>query len=162
MQYDDQIRALTVAVVFAAQLAGHYVGDHWVQTCAQACKKPLDAGEAAGCALWSCAKHVLTWTATIVVFAAGAVWWLNLSVRPGWVAASVVINAVTHFVIDLRTPMIWVAEHVFNRAGYIDHVQVVRPVGAERTGPGTAVFHLDQAAHIAVLFVGALVAAGPA
>jgi hypothetical protein len=159
MQYDDLVRAVTVAVAFAAMLAGHYIGDHWIQTSGQACKKALNGAESHACAVWNCAKHVLTWSATSVVFLGAAFWWLHLPVRPGWLAAGIAVNAVTHFVADLRTPLIWLARAA-GRGGYIEHSQVLRPAGPQSTGPGTATFHLDQAWHIAWLFVAALLMAG--
>lgn len=163
MHHDPDLTRATITVVtFCAWLAGHYVGDHWIQTCAQACRKPLGGGQSTGCALWNCAKHAVTWAATLAVFLAGAAWWLDLPLRPGWVAAGMAVNLVTHFVIDLRTPLIWAAVRVFHRGGYLDHVQVVRPSGVEQSGPGTALFHMDQAAHVAIAFGCALLAAGPA
>lgn len=157
----DPAPAATAAVAFFAMYAAHGVGDHWMQTCGQAAKKALDGAESTASAVWHCAKHVLTWTATLAVFLAVAGWWLGLPLRPGWVAAGLALNAVTHFVFDLRTPLVWLVEHVARRGGYIAHVQVVRPAGVERTGPGTAIFHLDQSAHVAVLFFAALLTAGP-
>lgn len=162
MPYDDLTRAVTAALAFAAMLAGHYIGDQWVQTSAQACKKALNGGAGAGCAVWHCAKHVLTWTATTMAFLLGAVWWLHLPLRPGWVAVAVTVNAVTHFVADLRTPLIWFCR-LLGMGGYIDHTQVTRAGGqVQGTGPGTGLFHLDQAWHIAWLLVAALLVAGPA
>jgi hypothetical protein len=161
MQYDDLIRAATAAAAFGAMLAGHYIGDQWVQTSAQACNKALNGPAGPARAMWHCAKHVATWTATTVLFLLLAGWWLHLPLRPGWLIAGVALNAVTHFVIDLRTPLIRLAR-LANLSGYIEHVQVRRAAGVESTGPGTALFHLDQAAHIAVLFVAALLVAGPA
>ena len=161
MQYDDLVRAATAAFAFGAMLAGHYVGDQWIQTSGQACKKALDGVGGNACALWHCAKHVITWTATTVVFLAGGGWWLHLPFKPGWLAAGIAVNMVTHFVADLRTPLIWLAR-LLGRGGYIEHAQVVRPGGVQGTGPGTAVFHLDQSWHIAWLLVAALLVAGPA
>lgn len=160
MQHDDLARAVTAAIAFCAMLAGHYIGDQWLQTSGQACKKAWDCGESHVAAMWACVRHVLTWSATSVTFLAAASWWLHLPLRPGWLCAGVALNAVTHFVIDLRTPLIWLAQLV-GRGGYIEHIQVVRPAGAERTGPGTAVFHLDQAAHIAILALAAALIVGP-
>ncbi len=161
MQYDDLVRAATAALAFGAMLAGHYIGDQWIQTNGQACKKALNGGQSPSCALWHCAKHVITWTATTVAFLAGAGWWLHLPLKPGWLAAGIAVNAVTHFIADLRTPLIWLGQ-LLGRSNYIEHGQVVRPAGAERSGPGTAMFHLDQSWHIAWLLVAALLVAGPA
>src|SRR6185369_9626725 len=124
MQYDDLVRAATAAFAFGAMLAGHYVGDQWIQTSGQACKKALDGAGGNACALWHCAKHVITWTATTVVFLAGGGWWLHLPFKPGWLAAGIAVNMVTHFVADLRTPLIWLAR-LLGRGGYIEHAQVV-------------------------------------
>lgn len=160
MQHDDLVRAVSAAIMFGFGLAGHGLGDHWVQTSAQAGKKALDAGAARAVAVWHCAKHVLTWTATVALFVAVAGWWLHLPLRPGWVVAGLAVNAGTHFVADLRTPLRWLAARV-GRAGYIDQVAVLRPAGAQTVGPGTGLFHLDQSLHVACLAVAALVMVGP-
>lgn len=155
------VQAVTTLVYCFFGLAGHYVGDHWVQTNFQACEKALDRP---GCrkliALFACAKHVLGWSTTVAVCIAGASWWLGLPIRPAWFAAGMAINAITHFVADLRTPLIWLGRKL-GRGGYIDHVQVHRGKVVERTGPGTALFHLDQSWHIFWLAVSSLVMAGP-
>lgn len=161
MPHDVTTAALTALVAFCFGLAGHYVGDHWVQTSAQACEKALDRP---GCnilvALYACAKHVLGWSTTVAVCIVGACWWLGLDLRPGWFAAGMALNAVSHFVADLRTPLIWLGGKL-GRAGYIAHSQVHRGKAVEKTGPGTALFHLDQSWHILWLAVSALVMAGP-
>lgn len=154
-------RAVLALTVFAFGLAGHYVGDHWVQTDGQACKKSW-AAQTRACAVWNCAKHVATWTATVTVFVCAAGWWLELPLRPGWLAAGMAVNAVTHFVADLRAPLIWMATKLFGRTGYIDYGNVVRSSGTASTGPGTALMELDQSWHIGWLAVSALIAAGPA
>lgn len=161
MQYDDLIRAVTAADAFFAMLAGHYVGDHWLQTSGQACKKGLDSGQRYAVAMWHCAKHVATWSASTVVFLALTGWWLHLPLKPGWLAAGIALNAVTHFVADLRTPLIWLAQLV-GRGEYLEHGTVLRPAGEQKAGPGTALFHLDFGWHIMWLLPAALLIAGPA
>lgn len=164
MPYDVELvaRAALALTAFAFGLAGHYLGDHWIQTSPQACKKALNGGGTRACALWHCAKHVTTWTATVTVFIAVAGWWLHLPLKPGWLAAGMALNAATHFVADLRTPLLWLAR-LLGRGGYLQHATVVRAPagGADPTGPGTAAFELDQSWHIAWLAVAALVIAGP-
>ena len=160
MHYVDAVRAITALVAFAFGYAGHLLGDQWMQTNDQACRKALGQP---GCrrahAMWACAQHVITWSATVAACTAAAGWWLGLPLRPGWFAAGMAINAVTHFVIDLRVPLIWLAR-LAGRGGYIEHAQVMRPGGAQSTGPGTALFHLDQSLHLACLAVASLVTAG--
>ncbi|GIE83012.1 hypothetical protein Aph02nite_89620 [Actinoplanes philippinensis] len=161
MQDEDLVRAVTAAVAFAVMLAGHYIGDHWVQTSGQAYGKGLDnEGCVRSVALWHCAKHVMSWTATTTIFLLGAGWWLRLPLEPGWLVAGIALNAVTHFVADLRTPLIRLGR-LLGRGGYLDHVGVVRPSGAATSGPGTGLFELDQAWHIGWLAVSALLIAGP-
>ncbi|MBO3742558.1 transcriptional regulator [Actinoplanes flavus] len=161
MQHEDLVRAVVAAVAFGVMLAGHYIGDHWAQTSGQAYGKGLDA---AGCvrstAMRHCAGHVASWTLTTTVFLLGAAWWLKLPLEPGWLAAGVGLNAVTHFIADLRTPLIRLGR-LLGRGGYIDQVGVVRPAGHTNSGPGTGLFELDQAWHIGWLAVSALIIAGP-
>ncbi len=163
MHHSATTTALTALVAFGFGLAAHGVGDHWIQTHTQACTKAMDRP---GCdrtrAVWACARHVLTWSATVLAFISLAGWWLALPLRPGWLAAGMTINAVTHFIADLRTPLVRIAEFL-GRGGYISHVQVDRGAGrgVESTGPGTALFHLDQPWHIAWHGVSSLVMAGP-
>jgi hypothetical protein len=161
MEHGDLVRAATAAVAFAVMLAGHYIGDHWVQTSGQAYGKGLDR---IGCnrkaAVWHCAKHVMSWTATTTLFLLAAAWWLRLPLQPGWLVAGILLNAVTHFVADLRTPLIRLGR-LLGRGGYLDHVGVVRPSGPASSGPGTGLFELDQAWHIGWLAVSALLIAGP-
>lgn len=152
MPYDDLVRAATAAVAFLALYAGHMVGDHWTQTQHQSTHKALGAGRPVWLAHWNCAKHVTTYTATQAVLLVLAGWWLNLPLRPGWVAAGLAASAVTHYVADLRTPLRWLAD---------------------RLGPGKASFYrladhglngaylLDQSWHIGWLAVAALLVAGP-
>lgn len=153
------VKAVSAAVAYVAMLAGHGIGDHWLQTGPQACKKPLDGAESRWCSMWHCAKHVATWTAVVTVFVTGAFLWLGLPLRPEWLGAGMALNAATHFVADLRTPLIWLATKM-RRASYVEMVQVVRPAGCDRYGPGTAVFHLDQTWHKAWMLPAALLVPG--
>jgi hypothetical protein len=161
MHHFDTIAALTTLVAFCFGLAGPYVGDPWIQTSVQACEKALDRpGRNTLVALWACARHVIGWSTTIAVCISGATWWLGLPLRPGWFAAGMALNAVTHYVADLRTPLIWLAR-IVGRGGYLDHAHVHRGKTVEKTGPGTALFHLDQSWHVFWLAASALVIAGP-
>lgn len=160
METIDLVRAAVSATAFAALYAGHYLGDQWAQTAAQACKKSLDRpGARTAEAHWHCFKHVFTYTlGGLALFLLAAVW-LGLPVRPGWLAAGLAVNAISHYIVDLRTPLFWLAKKV-GRMGYIEHCQVVRPTGAEKVGPGTGSFHLDQAWHFIWIFFSALLIAG--
>jgi hypothetical protein len=160
MDLDNLTRAATAALAFAALFGGHYAGDQWLQTSGQACKKSLArAGGARLEAHWHCAKHVMVYSlAGLTMFLVAALW-LDLPVRPGWIAAGIALNAITHYIADLRTPLLWMAR-VIGRQAYVEHCQVVRPTGAEMVGPGTASFELDQAWHFIWIFFSALLFAG--
>lgn len=160
MQYQDMVRAVVCAIAFTATLAGHFVGDHWAQTDQQACRKSLGAGYGTARAIGNCALHVAGWTVCTVTALVLAAWWLNLPLQPVWLTAGVALNAITHFVADLRTPLIRIAR-LLGRAPYIDRVQVHRAGGLQVAGPGTGLFWLDQSWHIAWAFVAALLIAGP-
>jgi len=152
METNDTIRALTIALAFAALLAAHYFGDHWLQTGGQALKKALGQpnGRTAD-AVWHCAKHVATYCALglgLFLLVAAQV---NLPLRPGWIAAGMVLHAGTHFLADLRTPLRWAAGKV-GLTEYIEHCNVARGAGVHEVGPGTALFHLDQSWHILCIF----------
>lgn len=160
MDPENVTRAIIAAVAFVSLLAAHYGGDQWVQTSDQAGKKSLDRpGVDKRDAHWHCAKHVATYTATGVAFFLMASLWLDLPVRPGWAVAGFALNAATHYLVDLRTPLLWIARKL-GRMGYIDHCQVVRPSGPEKSGPGTGMFHLDQAWHFMWMLPSALLIAG--
>jgi len=150
MTYEDMIRAVTAAVAFVSMFVGHQLGDHWVQTGAQACKKSLANDGRRSVAYWHCVKHVVGWTATTVVMFASAAWWLHLPMRPGWLVAGVAVNAVTHYVADLRTPLAWIAERV-GKGDVYHHLTV----------PFNGAYVLDQTWHLFWLFVAALLIAGP-
>lgn len=150
MAYVDLVRAVTAAVAFAAMYAAHMVADHWVQTQHQADCKSLANDGPAWVAYWNCAKHVLTYTVTAVVFLVAAVWWLHLPVRPGWAVIGLVVSAGTHYVADLRTPLRWIADRIGASGFY-------RLAAHGLNGA----YLLDQSWHIGWLFVSALLIAGP-
>lgn len=144
-------------LVSAALSAAHEVGDQWVQTGHQACTK----GEPGWAGRRACAAHVATYTAAGAVAVLAASRRLNVPLRPAQLAAALFLNAATHYVADRRGPLRKLAR-LARRSGYLASCTVVRGKGeeAEDTGPGTALFHLDQSWHYGWIFVSALVAAG--
>jgi hypothetical protein len=149
--------ATRFALIYAALTAAHEVGDHWVQTSHQACTKgePGYRGSAA------CAAHVATYTATGAVAVLAGARWLRLPLRGRALAAGLAISAVSHYVVDRRTPLRALAAAT-GSAGYIEHTTVLRRAGeaADDTGPGTGLFHLDQAWHHGWILIAALAGAG--
>jgi hypothetical protein len=140
------VSAGTFAAVFAALLAGHQVGDYWVQTSAQAAAK----GQPGWPGRIACAAHVSTYTLTLAATLALARWWLSLPPPgAGWLAAGLGVSAVTHYFADRRSPLRRLADLTgkgeFYRAG---------------DGLATGAALLDQAWHGGWLFVAALIATG--
>ena len=141
------MRTAAFAAVFAAMVAGHQVGDYWVQTSAQAAAK----GEPGWRGHRACGAHVATYTLTLAACVALAWWWLSLPLSAAWVAAGLGVSAVTHYFADRRTPLRKLAD--WQGSGQF-----------WRTGEGlaTGAALLDQAWHWWWLFVSALIAAGGA
>lgn len=136
----------TFAAVFIALYVGHHVGDHWVQTGWQTLNKAhrTFTGRVA------CAAHVLTLTATKLLFLIIA-WAVldDLSLDWTWTAIALLVDAATHYWCDRRFTLKRMVK-ALNKDGYWDFCTVVRRPGDDPadTGPGTGAFHLDQSWHI--------------
>lgn len=119
---------------------GHKVGDHWVQTDTQA----VDKGEGGPAAWLASLRHVATLTATIAALLALSAWLLDVHLDAPRVAAGLVFNAATHWFIDLRWPLKRLAADHLGKSGWI------------RSDP-TALYNLDQSAHLLFLLFTALI-----
>lgn len=146
--------AATFAAVFAALYAAHVVGDHWVQTGRQAtCKGSRDhTGRAA------CAGHVLTLTATKLVFISAAVLVLDLPWSAGWLTTGLVVDAVSHYWADRRFTLAAFAGRLGKASFYA--LGTPRPGRDDNPSLGTGAYALDQSWHIGWLFAAALIIAG--
>lgn len=122
--------------IFAALVIGHYLADFWVQTDHQSRHKGL-TGPDSWCGRWNAAKHAVTYTATLFGVVAGVLAATGADWDPGVTAALVVGNGLTHYVIDRRWTLEWLARRL-GKGGWID---------ADRA---SAMMHLDQAAHLAI------------
>ena len=138
--------AATAAVVFAALLAGHMLGDHPVQSDNDAAGKghPTDDRLAAGARPWAGWIHCLRHVFSYLVCQAGALLLIGL-VAPlslsGFIAA-LVISGSTHAVIDRR----W----------------IVRCILAAKGGCPNwpqASYFIDQSLHYAAMLIAAVAAA---
>lgn len=147
MMHNDP--AGTFAALFAALFVAHQVADHWVQTSRQVSRKALP-----GPAGWAaCTAHVATYTATAVLLLAPVAG--LVAVAPARCAAGLAVSAGTHWLIDRRRLLLWLARLV----GRVDMLRL----GAVREGRddnaclGTGLYALDQSAHYLFLFAAALV-----
>lgn len=135
---------MSVGAVFAALFAAHVVADHWVQTDFQALHKG-DVGADSWRGRLACARHVASYMLVAAV-ALVAVWWrAGLDLSPVLVVIGLGFSAVTHWVIDRR----WTLASLIERAGKGPFAAMGGPLGGG--------YLLDQAAHVACLFVAALV-----
>lgn len=134
------------AAVFVALYAAHEVGDHWVQTHRQACGKgaPTWRGR------WLCAGHVASLTATKAAAVAVVAVATGLSLSPVAAAVALLLDAVSHYVIDRRAPL----QALATRLGKADFAALGDPSAAP---VGTGAYALDQSWHIGWLLIAALV-----
>jgi hypothetical protein len=146
--------ALIFACVFAALYAAHHVGDQWVQTHIQACTK----GAAGWTGRLACARHILTMTATKVVVLVITNVVIGLHISAGFTAAALVLDAASHYWADRRTTLAKLAALV-HKADYY-RLGSPRPGHDDNPTTGTGAFHLDQAWHIAWIWITALMIAG--
>jgi hypothetical protein len=146
-------RAATFGAAFVSLFVAHQLADHWVQTDAQACRK----GAAGWAGRIACTWHVVTYTATalVVLVVVGAA--LGLTASPTRVAVALAISAVSHWVIDRRWPLVWLAE----RTGSRKFVRMGAPREGHDDNPslGTGAYALDQSAHYLFLLIAALIIA---
>jgi len=142
---------VSAAAVFAASavalLAGHQIGDYWVQTSGQAARKGLPGWPGRR----ACGGHVATYTLTQAGCLALAAWWLALTLSPARAAAGLAVSAVTHYFADRRRPL----ERLARLAGKAGFWQAGEGLAAGRA-------YLDQAWHWAWIFTAALVISGGA
>jgi hypothetical protein len=123
----------------------HGPADYFVQTDHQAQHKGL-TGDRSAEGRWNAAKHALSYTVTqaIAVVLVLAVFGFDGSYAV--VVAGLVLNGLTHYVIDRRWTLEVFARRVMRKSGWIDN------------DPG-ALPHLDQAAHLGLFFPVALLIA---
>lgn len=148
--------AATLAVSSVTLYAAHEVGDHWIQTHRQA----LTKGGGGWTSRFACARHVasLTGTKIALLFAAFAV--TGLPIRPAWWVMALSADAVSHYWADRRTTLRKLA-HAAGKGEFFD-LGAPRPGHDDNLSLGTGAYALDQAWHIAFLFIAALIMAGGA
>jgi hypothetical protein len=135
------------ATVFAALLVGHYLADYFVQTDHQAQHKGL-TGSRSGEGRYNCAKHALSYTVTLYAVLGATL--IGGTVPFTWHVALVMgyallLNGLTHYVIDRRWTLEAFARFI-GKSGWVDADREALP-------------KLDQAAHIVILGVFALLIA---
>lgn len=97
----------------------------------------------------ACARHVATYTLGQTAAAYTVTRTLGYQLPLRAYLAGAAINAATHYVIDRRTPLLRFLRHPWiGKAHYLDHATCQRRPGTvDESGPGTALYEMDQAAH---------------
>lgn len=171
--------ATTAALVFAALLSAHGLADHWFQSLHQVIHK----GDRDRPGQWACARHAAVHVAVAAPFLAAVVGlplgasasWAGLVAGQAWTFAS-------HYAIDRRWTVQWFADLVGKREfhdlgeprrGFTVLAHHLVPARTPSSAPegetcmvpldrdvlGTGRYALDQTAHVAALFVSALLTA---
>lgn len=140
------VRALALFATLQAVFSDvHPFCDQILQTGSDAEKK----GAPGLAGAYHCARHVASYTAGQTIAAIIVTRALGYRVPDRALAAGVLINAATHYVIDRREPFIrFLRSRWPGKGGYLDHATVQRREGVvDESGPGTALMEMDQAAH---------------
>lgn len=144
------------ADIFLLTLLGlyvaHRVGDFWVQTSHQAQHK----GDPGVSGVRACAAHVGTLTLT-KIFILGVQYALtDMYPDPIWLIVGLSVDAISHYWADRRTTLenlaVKLRKHEFYQIGR-DTVHIRSAPGSHLGGGSHA---LDQAFHVAFLWVGAV------
>lgn len=142
------MHALTFAVALPALYAAHHFGDHWVQRPTEA----LGKGGRSWRGRLLCARHVASLTATKLVALVVTAAVVHLHLSPVAVAAGLGLDAVSHYLIDRRTPLAtlarWAGKSEFHGLG-----------DGLAAPAGTGAYALDQSIHVLCLWIAALVIA---
>ncbi|MEV6527777.1 DUF3307 domain-containing protein [Longispora sp. NPDC051575] len=149
-------KAAVFAAALLALLFAHTFADHWIQTDHQANTK----GRPGWVGRLACARHVATYTVTAAAALLAVELRLDLDLHPGRVAAGLAVSAVTHYLLDRRAPLAWLAALSGHAAFF--RLGAPRPQYADTDRPdnpslGTGSYALDQSAHWLFLFVAALI-----
>jgi hypothetical protein len=139
---------MRVLALFAAHhvlFAGtHPLADWLIQDATDAQLKRVDRGWRGA---YHCARHVVTYSATHGFTTYTAFRLLGYRCRPAPLLAALLINGLTHYLVDRG----WLFQHVLvwtNSTAYAAHATVQRRPGViDAHGPGTANTEDDQALH---------------
>jgi hypothetical protein len=145
------MKAGILGAVFAALFVGHVVGDHWAQSPGQADVKSEPGWTGCLACAWHVATLTATVTATLILTA------IATGIHLGLVTtlSGLMVNALTHYWADRRFTLARLAE----KAGKGDFYRLGSPRWGQNDNPtaGTGAYALDQAWHVAWLFMAALI-----
>lgn len=140
--------ALVMAALWPLLYVAHTVGDHWVQTDAQAVTKAKPGWDGRS----ACARHTAVMVGLQGAALAAGVLLLGLGLSPVRAALALAVTAVTHYAADRRAPLARLAGATGKARFWA--------LGDGFTAPaGTGAYALDQAWHHAWLLVSVLILA---
>lgn len=147
------------AALFIALYVAHELGDHWLQTHRQAMTK-AGAGWPGRLADL---RHVAVLAAAKVALIALAHAVIGLPIT-GYLAPALAVDAISHYWADRRSTLVAICramDRVLPSWGKVEFSRLGAPRPGRDDNPvlGTGLYSMDQAWHIAWLFVAALIAA---
>jgi hypothetical protein len=142
------------ASVFVALYTAHMVGDHWIQSPADACAKARAGWDGR----LACARHVLSMTVTKSVALLALTLTTGLNLNPYVAIAGLSIDAVSHYWADRRTTLAQLAAMIPGKTSFYQ-LGTPRPGHDDNPCLGTGAYALDQSWHIGWLFIAALIIA---
>jgi hypothetical protein len=132
-----------MTAAFAALFAGHWIGDHWVQTNRQAQTK----GAHSHAGRRACAGHVGTLTLCQALALAVVVLYADTTFGVVNLAVGLAVNALSHYWCDRRSTLEGLA-YALHRTGKHDYYKVGAPA-------------LDQAFHMLFILLSAVIIGAP-
>lgn len=145
--------ASTFAATFVALYAAHEVGDHWLQSHAEA----LGKGDRSWRGRWLCASHVAVLTAAKTFTLAVVAVALGMALNPCAAGAALLVDAASHYWADRRTTLVALADWL-GRTAIPGKGEFARLGDGKAAPTGTGAYALDQSWHIGWLLVAALIA----
>lgn len=125
-----------IATLATGLILGHLLGDFMIQQHGWSNRKAERTlrGQA------HMAAHVLTYTAACWVAVYAAIYIEGLDIGHGALAVGMAVNAVTHWVLDLRSPLEWIVRGT-GHGGWLD------------AGGKWVMFIYDQVLHVIILIL---------
>lgn len=147
------MHALLFASTFAALFVGHYVGDFWLQTAAQAANK----ARAGWRGRLACFGHITRLTITKIAILAITTAVLDLHISIIAVIIALFVDAASHYWADRRSTLAKLARLLGKSDFY--RLGSPRPGHDDNPSLGTGAHSLDQSWHIMWLWIASLIIA---
>jgi hypothetical protein len=148
---------MAIVLAFIALFAAHQVGDHWYgQTHYEALNKG-GTGEASREGRLCAFRHALKLYMHKAVFLAIVAQAADIHFPIWQFVLAMFIDVTSHYLIDRRWTLQWIAEHTGKGEFYHLGEDTVKADGTRAYHIGTGAYAMDQAAHMLFIFICALI-----